>query len=407
MKKQVLITAIAIGLTMSFGVQVFADTISQKQRQAITMNTDKLTKAEQELADMDEELIKVNTEIGLLSSQIKENNQRLLEVDSSIKSAEAEIKLLESDIKDKESNINNRIDNIYKDDPVKRYMEILKASDSMKDFIQRVRSNNKALKEDRESVEDLTSKREQLNRRIEKLENDKVDLTNLTSDNEIKSKELEEKKAALDKLADEYEKKKNSADVNLAKSEKALYAYWKNIINNNKSSKSDLESSIAALESVKGQLKSKEALKDIEALISTAQEKVSMSDTNNIDISSTTGDANKVLTYATKFLGYPYVWGAKGPDKFDCSGLVQYVFKNSVGIELPESTYGQVECGTTVAYEDMKPGDIVFMRESSRGPEHVGIYIGNGKIIHAADSKRGVIIGNISKFMVAKRVLTD
>ena len=105
--------------------------------------------------------------------------------------------------------------------------------------------------------------------------------------------------------------------------------------------------------------------------------------------------ASKIISKAKSYLGTPYVWGGTSPSGFDCSGLVQYVFKQS-GISLPRTTTEQVKLGTYVAKSDLRPGDLVFLQNTYRqGVSHVGIYIGDGQMIHASSSK-GVVISSLS-----------
>ncbi|MET9097772.1 C40 family peptidase [Streptomyces antibioticus] len=89
--------------------------------------------------------------------------------------------------------------------------------------------------------------------------------------------------------------------------------------------------------------------------------------------------AEKALAFALAQIGKPYVWGATGPGSYDCSGLTQAAWK-AAGVTLPRTTYDQVTFGTTVSLADARPGDLVFFYE---GVSHVGIYIGNGMMIHA------------------------
>lgn len=105
--------------------------------------------------------------------------------------------------------------------------------------------------------------------------------------------------------------------------------------------------------------------------------------------------ASQIIANAKKHLGTPYVWGGTSPSGFDCSGFVQYVFKQS-GISLPRSTTDQVKVGTYVSKSNLKPGDLVFLQNTYRqGVSHVGIYIGDGKMIHASSSK-GVVTSSLS-----------
>ncbi|MFG2786807.1 NlpC/P60 family protein [Streptomyces sp. NPDC048419] len=89
--------------------------------------------------------------------------------------------------------------------------------------------------------------------------------------------------------------------------------------------------------------------------------------------------AAKTLAFARAQMGKPYVWGATGPDSYDCSGLTQAAWK-AAGVSLPRTTYDQVDAGTTVSLTDAQPGDLIFFYDDI---SHVGIYIGNGMMIHA------------------------
>ncbi|MFH9708113.1 NlpC/P60 family protein [Streptomyces luteogriseus] len=89
--------------------------------------------------------------------------------------------------------------------------------------------------------------------------------------------------------------------------------------------------------------------------------------------------ADKALAFARAQIGKPYVWGAVGPGSYDCSGLTQAAWK-AAGVTLPRTTYDQVNAGTTVPLSQARPGDLVFFYDDVT---HVGIYIGNGMMIHA------------------------
>lgn len=101
--------------------------------------------------------------------------------------------------------------------------------------------------------------------------------------------------------------------------------------------------------------------------------------------------AQAAVSYALAQVGKAYAWGASGPDSFDCSGLTQAAYA-SAGVSLPRTTYAQVSAGTSVSTSALQPGDLLFFY----GNEHVGIYIGDGKVVHAADYGIGVIVSNLS-----------
>ncbi|MFF1451928.1 NlpC/P60 family protein [Streptomyces sp. NPDC058274] len=87
----------------------------------------------------------------------------------------------------------------------------------------------------------------------------------------------------------------------------------------------------------------------------------------------------KAIAFARAQVGKPYVWGATGPGSYDCSGLTLAAWK-AAGVTLPRTTWDQVKAGTTVPVSDIKPGDLVFFYDDL---SHVGLYIGNGMMIHA------------------------
>ncbi|WP_269153494.1 C40 family peptidase [Limosilactobacillus balticus] len=115
--------------------------------------------------------------------------------------------------------------------------------------------------------------------------------------------------------------------------------------------------------------------------------------------------ASQVINIARQQLGKPYVWGADGPNSFDCSGLVQYVYRQ-VGINLPRTTYTQEYQGKAVSLNALQPGDLLFWG-SYGNAYHVAIYIGNGNFIQAPTPGQNVKITNISYYRpdFARRIL--
>ncbi|MFJ6573092.1 NlpC/P60 family protein [Streptomyces sp. NPDC091292] len=99
----------------------------------------------------------------------------------------------------------------------------------------------------------------------------------------------------------------------------------------------------------------------------------------------------KVIAFAEAQLGKPYVWGATGPGSYDCSGLTQAAWK-AAGVTLPRTTWDQVKVGTTVSTADARPGDLVFFYDDI---SHVGIYTGDGKMIHAPKPGANVRVESI------------
>jgi len=126
-------------------------------------------------------------------------------------------------------------------------------------------------------------------------------------------------------------------------------------------------------------------------------------------VSKPSQSSNSLLGYAYNEIGKPYVYGANGPNAYDCSSFVQTVFRKA-GITLPRTTGTQSNVGITVSKSNLQPGDLIFFNTSGSGVSHVGIYVGGGNMIHAGSST-GVTIASINnsywspRYMFAKRVM--
>jgi hypothetical protein len=113
---------------------------------------------------------------------------------------------------------------------------------------------------------------------------------------------------------------------------------------------------------------------------------------------------------AQKYIGVPYLWGGTDPSKgLDCSGFAQLVYGN-LGVDLPRTSSQQATAGRAVAsIDDARPGDLVFFDYSSSraGIDHVGIYVGNGKMIAAPQPGESVKVQDVGTPTVIRRVLPE
>ena len=125
----------------------------------------------------------------------------------------------------------------------------------------------------------------------------------------------------------------------------------------------------------------------------------STSKTFNIVVNKrSVGDTVSSIAYS--LVGSPYIMGANGPYGFDCSGFVQYVYSR-LGIYISRSSSTQLYDGVAVSYSDILPGDIINWGYSDGTSTHSALYVGNGKMIHAANTSMGVIISDVGYWLSA------
>lgn len=125
-------------------------------------------------------------------------------------------------------------------------------------------------------------------------------------------------------------------------------------------------------------------------------------DTNKTNTSSSKGE--EIVKYAKQYLGSKYVYGGSSPKGFDCSGFTMYVYKQ-FGVSLSHSATAQSKIGTSIKKENLQLGDLVFFSDykTFKGIGHCGIYIGDGKFIHASTEKTGVITSSLNSGSYIKR----
>ena len=125
----------------------------------------------------------------------------------------------------------------------------------------------------------------------------------------------------------------------------------------------------------------------------------------------TSAQGKQIVSTAKSFMGVPYVFGGTTPSGFDCSGLLQYVFKMN-GLTIPRLADEQYNLGKSAKINQLVAGDLVFFTTYTAGVSHCGIYVGDRKFLHASSS-RGVIIDSLdneywsTRFVGARKVVND
>jgi cell wall-associated NlpC family hydrolase len=162
--------------------------------------------------------------------------------------------------------------------------------------------------------------------------------------------------------------------------------------------KKNVQSKLAAAQKLLNSLNAAQRAK-----LAQLQPKVSSSSASSTTYTGpATGRAAAAIKFALTQIGKPYVYGATGPSAYDCSGLTQAAYA-AAGISIGRTTYDQVTDGTAVSKSELQPGDLVFFYS---GVSHVGIYLGNGNIVHAPHTGATVEIAPLSEmpFAAARRI---
>lgn len=141
------------------------------------------------------------------------------------------------------------------------------------------------------------------------------------------------------------------------------------------------------------------------AKMAAEQERASRDSASRVDLGDAlpaSGRASAALSAAASQIGKPYVSGGSGPNSYDCSGLTQWAY-NQAGVSITRTTYTQIGEGTEVARSQLKPGDLVFFNNT----EHVGLYAGNGQVLHAPHpgaSVRYESMDTVGPYQTARRI---
>jgi len=120
----------------------------------------------------------------------------------------------------------------------------------------------------------------------------------------------------------------------------------------------------------------------------------------------------EIVRTALAYRGARYVRGGTGRRGFDCSGFTRHIYRK-FGVSLPHSSRAQAGCGKSISRSELKSGDILLFHTYRRGVSHVGIYIGEGKFIHASTPRHGVIISSLneryyaSRYIGARRIIRE
>lgn len=422
MKKKVLSALLTATLLFSIGMPAFAT-----PNEEVIENQAKYDELTAKIDEITGQVYALDAEIEPLMETIENNKAEVEEIKIEVENTEKEIETTKADIEKSEEVLGKRIREFYKSGGQVNYLTLLFSAESFNDLISKIDSTTRIVNIDKELIAELEEKKANLNEKVTVLEERKAEVIKLTEESEAALDELNAKKAeqeiAIEQLnAEQEEFEKNYLSV----SERKLVAHQQSVLETS-NDKNELQAAIDQLTSIRdNQIKSEivkqeisdsiyygtikleeiieaeEAKEAEEAAKAAAQQQISSPNRGEITSgTASSASGNAIVSYAYNFIGTPYVYGATGPDTFDCSGFTSYVYANAAGINITRTTYSQMGVGTPVSYDELQPGDLVF----TYGGDHVGIYVGGGQYIHAPQPGDSVKVGNITSFYCARRVL--
>ena len=422
MKKKVLSALLTATLLFSIGMPAFAT-----PNEEVIENQAKYDELTAKIDEITGQVYALNAEIEPLMETIENNKAEVEEIKIEVENTEKEIETTKADIEKSEEVLGKRIREFYKSGGQVNYLTLLFSAESFNDLISKIDSTTRIVNIDKELIAELEEKKANLNEKVTVLEERKAEVIKLTEESEAALDELNAKKAeqeiAIEQLnAEQEEFEKNYLSV----SERKLVAHQQSVLETS-NDKNELQAAIDQLTSIRdNQIKSEIVKQEIsdsiyygtikleeiieaeeaeeaeEAAKAAAQQQISSPNRGEITLgTASSASGNAIVSYAYNFIGTPYVYGATGPDTFDCSGFTSYVYANAAGINITRTTYSQMGVGTPVSYDQLQPGDLVF----TYGGDHVGIYVGGGQYIHAPQPGDSVKVGNVTSFYCARRVL--
>lgn len=375
-----------------------------------------------------EQVISLNCEIEELLAEINSAETEVEDLNNSIKNNKMKIESLMKQIDENEKLKGRRLREFTKTNSSLSYLSVLFDSNGFNDFLSRMSAVTKLMHLDKEMIKSLEEDKKQVNSLKMELENEKKSVEELLNS-------LEEDKSLMDKKKEQQEGILNNLKLEQAKfgsevlevAEIKLLSAQEEMINSDGASASSMRGIVSQLEAIRdNQLTMEGSISKANSLIDLANQKANeleeqerleqerlaelrrqeeMASPSRGDViyipngSGVTGQ--DIVTYAYNFLGRPYVWGAVGPDTFDCSGFTSYVYRHAAGIEITRTTYTQINVGTPVSYSEMQPGDLVFTYNN----EHVGIYVGGGMYINATYPGSTIRVTPVTNFYAARRIL--
>lgn len=433
MKKRIVCLTLALMMTATQAVSVSASREEElREEQAYT--SAQLDATYSQLDQLYYQKQQLQEEISALDANLVNVMVSIQTLEGDISSKEADIVQTEADLqkaqnaKDKQyTAMKQRIQYLYEKGGSEAWFQMMMSADNLSDLLTKAEYTQKMYDYDRKSLETYANTIEQVTNLGNKYQQEKSELESMKQEYEAESVNLQNQ-------LDERRASSANCDDEIAYAEYMATEY-SNLIMQQQAEIEQLEAErIAAEEEARRQAEAEAAMQeeqtvydedgnevdvyeaaengdavydeegnevDADEVISSGSSDVEYDEYGNVidsdntvdydeyeSSSSYSGSGSSIVDYATQFVGNPYVWGGTSlTSGADCSGFTQSVYAQ-FGYSLPRTSYEQQNWGTEVSYADAQPGDLICYGG------HVAIYMGNGQIVHASNSRDGIKISN-------------
>ena len=406
--------ALVLALTMAAAQPVGATSLDEKQKaiekqQAQTKSNlasqqSKIDELETKKAALQKEINKMDADLVELMAEIKTLEGDISDKESDIETTKAELTTAQEDQQKQYDSMKTRIAYIYENGGSAAWAEMLLSDANISNLLNKAEYTQELYDYDRKALETYVSTVENVQSLERDLEDEKAELVTMKEESEDEKKQLDaalEKKkqtsanyaseiSAAEKKADEYSAliRQQSAQIRQIQQEKAAQEAARKAAEEAKK-RAEAEKKAAAEAAKKQQAaasKNNSTSGGSSSGGSSSGSSSSGSSSGGSSGASYSGKGSSVVSYATQFVGNPYVWGGESlTNGADCSGFIKSVYAH-FGVSLPHSSGAMRGCGVGVSYSEAKPGDIICYSG------HVAIYMGGGAIVHASNKKDGIKI---------------
>ncbi len=389
MKKRIFSTLFIMILSLSYSLQVYATTVDEvKEEQEQTK--EQLDEVNDRMQDIEEQREEVSEEITVLDTQLVDILTSISICEDEIAAKEDEIDLVKNELKEAEAreqqqyeDMKTRIRFMYEKGD-QTYMDIFVQSSNLPDMLNKASYVEELYSYDRRLLDEYEATKLEVIAIKEQLELEEANL-------QTSRQELKEQQEYLETLLAEKRATVANFDSQLVQAQAEATSYKEQIQLQNEQIRQLEEEERERQKELERQAeldRERQNAENSEDDSDTANEKSQSNDNQPVIVDSGSGLGSQIANYGCQFIGNPYVYGGTSlTNGTDCSGFTQAVYKH-FGINIPRSSTAQRSAGVGVSYAEARPGDLICYAG------HVGLYIGNGQIVHASSERTGIKISN-------------